>query len=72
MDGKTKCKGDSKAPNEKFKWCFIGTGSLAKTVAAQLNKSGRHEIISYYTRNYQKGWAGFIVYKKFSKNTVES
>lgn len=39
----------------KFKWCFIGTGSLAKQVASQLNKSGRHEIVSCYTRNYQKG-----------------
>lgn len=41
----------------KFKWCFIGTGSLAKQVAAQLNKSGRHEIVSCYTRNYEKGAA---------------
>lgn len=36
----------------KFRWCFIGTGSLAKQVAAQLNKSGRHEIVSCYTRKY--------------------
>lgn len=40
---------------DKFKWCFIGTGSLAKTVASQLNKSGRHEIVSCYTRNLEKG-----------------
>lgn len=40
---------------EKFRWCFIGTGSLAGTVASQLNKSGRHEIVSCYTRNYDKG-----------------
>ena len=39
----------------KFKWCFIGTGSLAKQVASQLNKSGLHEIVSCYTRDYQKG-----------------
>ena len=39
----------------KFRWCFIGTGSLAKTVAFQLNRSGRHEIVSCYTRNYEKG-----------------
>ena len=25
---------------EKFRWCFIGTGTLAGTVASQLNKSG--------------------------------
>ncbi len=40
---------------EKFRWCFIGAGSLAGTVASQLNKSGRHEIVSLYTRNYEKG-----------------
>ena len=39
----------------KFRWCFIGAGSLAKTVAFQLNRSGRHEIVSCYTRNYEKG-----------------
>ena len=39
----------------KFKWCFIGAGSLAKTVASQLNKSGRHEIVSCYTRKNERG-----------------
>lgn len=42
---------------EKFRWCFIGAGDLAKTVANQLNKSGRHEVVSVYTRNYEKGKA---------------
>lgn len=42
---------------DKFRWCFIGTGSLAKTVASQLKKSGRHEIVSCYTRSYEKGVA---------------
>ena len=42
---------------EKFRWCFIGTGNLAATVASQLRKSGRHEIVSCYTRNYVKGKA---------------
>lgn len=37
---------------EKFGWCFIGTGSLAKQVAKQLNRSGRHKIVSCYSRNY--------------------
>ena len=40
--------------NQKFKWCFIGTGTLARQVAAELNKSGRHEIVACYTRNYEK------------------
>lgn len=38
----------------KFRWCFIGAGSLAKIVASQLNKSGRHEIVSCYTRSFDK------------------
>lgn len=41
----------------KFRWCFIGTGDLARTVANQLGKSGRHEVVSVYTRNYEKGQA---------------
>ena len=42
---------------EKFRWCFIGAGDLAKTVANQLGKSGRHQVVSVYTRNYEKGQA---------------
>ena len=41
----------------KFRWCFIGAGDLARTVANQLNKSGRHRVVSVYTRNYEKGQA---------------
>lgn len=41
----------------KFRWCFIGLGDLAKTVAGQLNKSGRHEIVSCYTRSCDKAVA---------------
>ena len=41
----------------KFKWCFIGTGSLAAHVADLILASGRHEIVSVYTRSYEKGKA---------------
>ena len=44
-----------KSVDKKFGWCFIGTGSLAKTVAKQLLSSGRHEIVSCYTRNPHRG-----------------
>ena len=40
---------------KKFGWCFIGAGNLAGIVASQLNKSGRHRIISCYTRSFEKG-----------------
>ncbi len=42
---------------DKFRWCFIGAGDLARTVANQLNKSCRHQVVSVYTRNYDKGLA---------------
>ena len=42
---------------EKFRWCFIGTGKLAKNVAQQLLDSGRHEIVSCYTRNFDNAKA---------------
>lgn len=35
---------------EKFRWCFIGTGTLAKQVAKLILASGRHEIVTAYTR----------------------
>ena len=35
---------------DKFRWCFIGTGTLAKHVAKAILESGRHEIVSCYTR----------------------
>ncbi|MBR3766637.1 MAG: Gfo/Idh/MocA family oxidoreductase [Clostridia bacterium] len=56
---------------DKFKWCFIGTGKLAKQVAAQLNKSGRHEIVSCYTRNYEKGKAFAKKYGGCAYDTAE-
>ncbi len=56
---------------EKFKWCFIGTGSLAKTVASQLNKSGRHEIVSSYTRNYDNAVAFSEKYGGTAYDTAE-
>ena len=40
-----------------FNWYFIGTGQLAHIVAKQLLSSGRHKILSCYTRNYDKGLA---------------
>lgn len=39
---------------EKFRWCFIGTGTLAKQIAQEILASGRHEIVSCYTRNPEK------------------
>ena len=36
---------------DAFNWCFIGTGTLAAIVARQLLGSGRHRIVSCYSRS---------------------
>lgn len=36
---------------DTFNWCFIGTGTLAEKVAKQLRASGRHRIVSCYSRS---------------------
>lgn len=36
--------------NKPFCWCFIGTGRLAHQVGDEITKSGRHEIVSVYSR----------------------
>ena len=40
--------------NRPFNWAFIGTGTLAKGVAKEITKSGRHRIVSVYSRNPEK------------------
>ena len=40
--------------NRTFNWCFIGAGTLAKTVAKEILASGRHKIAAVYTRDLQK------------------
>ena len=39
--------------NKVFRWCFIGTGKLAHQIAAEIIKSGRHEIVSVYSRRIE-------------------
>ena len=39
---------------EPFNWCFIGTGKLAHQVAKQITESGRHRVVSCYTRRFEK------------------
>ena len=36
-----------------FGWCFIGTGTLATKVAKELLETGRHRIVSSYSRNLE-------------------
>ena len=38
--------------NHAFGWCFIGCGTLAGIVAEQITASGKHRIVSAYTRRF--------------------
>lgn len=40
--------------SDTFNWCFIGTGTLAGKVAKEITKSGRHSIVSVYSRRMEK------------------
>ena len=44
-----------KQKTKPFGWCFVGTGTLANQVASQVCKSGRHEVVSVYTRRAESG-----------------
>lgn len=54
---------------DKFRWCFIGSGSLAETVASQFKKSDRHEIVSVYSRRFESAEA---FCKKYGATAYES
>ena len=36
---------------EAFRWAFIGTGTLAKKIIKAITESGRHIVVSAYSRN---------------------
>lgn len=40
----------------KFRWAYIGSGSIANSTANQIIK-GNHEIVTVYSRNYEKAKA---------------
>jgi len=37
-----------------FGWAFVGTGTLAKKVIAEITATGRHKVVSAYSRNREK------------------
>lgn len=39
---------------EVFRWAFIGAGTLGKQVARDITASGRHQVVSVYTRNFER------------------
>ena len=54
-----------------FNWAFIGTGTLAKTVAREITRSGRHKIVSVYSRNPEKRGEFAKKYEALSAKTRE-
>ena len=54
-----------------FNWAFIGTGVLAKDVAKKITETGRHRIVSVYTRNYEKCCAFAQQYGALAAHTAE-
>lgn len=40
--------------SKPFRWCFIGCGKLANKIARRIIRSGRHEIVSVYSRSLDK------------------
>ena len=57
--------------NRPFNWAFIGTGTLAGSVAREVTGSGRHKIVSVYSRNPEKRGAFAQKYGALSAGTPE-
>lgn len=43
--------------SESFGWCFLGTGTLAGSVAKEITASGKHRVVSCYSRTAEKNRA---------------
>ena len=55
-----------------FHWAFIGAGTLAKQVAKEITASGRHKIVSVYTRRPEKCKAFAEKYDAFAAETANA
>lgn len=40
--------------NKPFRWAVIGTGRIANTVMKEVTATGRHRVVSVYSRTYEK------------------
>ena len=56
---------------DAFRWAFIGAGTLGKKVAEEISASGRHQIVSVYTRNYERCRQFAKQYVAFAAKTAE-
>ncbi|MGN0468975.1 MAG: Gfo/Idh/MocA family protein [Acutalibacteraceae bacterium] len=53
---------------EKFRWAYIGSGNIAYSTAKQITQ-GEHEIVSVYSRNFNKAK---VFAEKFSAKAYET
>ena len=56
---------------EAFKWAFIGTGTLAKKVIKEISATGRHSVVSAYSRNRERLEAFCAPYGSYASTSVE-
>ena len=56
---------------EAFKWAFIGTGTLAKKVIKEISATGRHSVVSAYSRNRERLEAFCAPYGTYAATSVE-
>ena len=57
--------------SQAFRWAFIGTGRLAGEVAKEITASGKHQIVSVYTRRPEKCAAFAGAYGAYAAGTAE-
>ena len=57
--------------DQVFRWAFIGTGRLAGEVAKEITASGKHRIVSVYTRRPEKCAEFAAAYGAFAAGTAE-
>ena len=56
---------------EAFKWAFIGTGTLAKKVIKEISATGRHSVVSAYSRNRERLEAFCAPYGTYAATSVK-
>ena len=56
---------------QQFRWAFIGTGTLAKKVIKEITDSGRHKVVSAYSRNRDKLIEFCEPYAAYAATSVE-
>ena len=57
--------------SEAFRWAFIGTGTLARKVIKEITSTGRHVVVSAYSRNRERLESFCAPYGTYAATSVE-